>query len=594
MSAYDTTPVDAAAAAVLSSNEVLLAAPNNAKLMEFYPTPAECSSTIAQAVNNSGQLFVRANSLTFGSSSNFQISSANILGCPVLNAEITIDAAVTTKTRLWAIDEDGWLFAMIRSIEVSYSNSNLSNLILDGVALRDWSLSQCRDEETRKSFLKKAGAGGLLKLKTTISKRLVASLPLSFLNWEGYSTKSGFPFDARTINGIIQIQINWRTGIDSMMTTVRCAANVSAGAAGGGNDALPPVTKFSDLRVSFRSYQLMDSAFSVGNALAADPEMRYTIPAKWLNTYRYQVDLTRGGAGSVSAPDGGVNGLLRGRIELTSAPAGMLQGIMLHIRPILVVNAAGATVDTGILGNDAVWASGANTINRQGSLRLDSVNLQYSGQNIIALKSQEEIDAYMRYCYGDDMKTRVRTIWGTRGASDGSNPKSHFAPSVLDGLINEATYYVDNVGVSEIATAKVPNSNANTDVEIEHQTYILPLMHNGCDVMRKRHFENLPQYSGSALTLEFDVLNKSTYYADRFPNTPGAIGAATTMAAGTLGGENTSSFRPLHYGPMWDGHTADVNGGIGVDYYYKRVEVSVTYIIAALVQNSGGMVELQI
>ena len=47
-----------------------------------------------------------------------------------------------------------------------------------------------------------------------------ASIPLSFLNWAGGSgVKAGFPLDARTLNGIIQIQVNWNT-ISNVLTRV--------------------------------------------------------------------------------------------------------------------------------------------------------------------------------------------------------------------------------------------------------------------------------------------------------------------------------------------------------------------------------------
>jgi hypothetical protein len=103
------SPIDAAAAAVLSANEVLLAAPGQMKLASFYPTPAECSSTIAQSVNNSGQLYVTSNSMQFGSSSNFQISSANLVDSPVLNVEIALPADGAAD-RYFGLSEDGWLF----------------------------------------------------------------------------------------------------------------------------------------------------------------------------------------------------------------------------------------------------------------------------------------------------------------------------------------------------------------------------------------------------------------------------------------------------------------------------------------------------
>jgi len=574
------SPIDAAAASVLSANEVLLAAPGQMKLASFYPTPAECSSTIAQSVNNSGQLYVTSNSLGFGSSSNFQISSANLVDSPILNVQIQLPALA--GDRLFGLSEDGWLFAMIRSIEISYSNSNLSNLILTSTAMRDWALSQCRDQETRQRLLKNAGEGGVLVIRSNVTETLFATLPLSFLNWESYSVENGFPFDARTLNGIIQIQINWNPSISYIMTTMNTTPAPAI------TPPLPIVTQFSKVYISMRTYQLMDSAFSVGNALAANPGMKYTIPAKWLNSYSYQQSVIRTPSPKDSAL---LFDTLSARLELTSAPAGMLQGIMIHCRPLTVKNELGVIQTFPAQAANAAWlpTPAGNSVNRMGGLRLRRILLQYSGQNIINLQNEEEIDAYMQFTYGDEMKTKVSTVWNTLSATDGSNPS----------LLVNGGYLVAGGGGYVFADniASAPNVYGGS-TQIEHQTYILPLMHEGGKVMRGRHFENLPQYSGSALTLELDMINQSTFYSDREPNQVAALGVPVgNWFLNDFGGKDADTDVPQLYGPMFLNTAAfpnRVQTAYPANYSYGDVEITVTYIIAALVQNSNGMVELQI
>ena len=77
---------------------------------------------------------------------------------------------------------------------------------------------------------------------------------------------------------------------------------------GGTDSGLP--TEFSNLELTCRTYQLSDSSFSVSHALQANPGLVYSIPAQWLNTYRYTADVTAGN---------------QVEIQLNSAPAGFFQ-----------------------------------------------------------------------------------------------------------------------------------------------------------------------------------------------------------------------------------------------------------------------------
>lgn len=319
--------VDAAAAQVLSNNELLMSAPSNAKLTSFYPTPAESQNSIAQSVCNSGQLFVRANSKVFGSSSDFQVSTANILDAPILSMEIRVPAIVGSlngqDVNLFVGSwQDGWGFDLIESLEVSYSNSNISNLVISGQALRDWSLMQCKTKDERQDLLQ--AAGKLQWGNRSVENVFQAAVPISFLNWRGSGgVDGGFPFDARTLNGSIQFQFKFRAlgaaigpmGSNYQPTTAG-ALNVpgDAGTATslqfrGGTDSGFPVD-FSNLELTCRTYQLSDSAFSVSHALQANPGLVYSIPSQWLNSYRYTADVTSGN---------------QVEIQLNSAPAGFFQ-----------------------------------------------------------------------------------------------------------------------------------------------------------------------------------------------------------------------------------------------------------------------------
>lgn len=565
-------PIDSAASAVLSSNEVLLAAPNNAKLTALYPTPGECTSVIAQSVNNSGQLFVNSNTLRFGSSSNFQISSANILDTPMLRLQFTIPGHA--HTHYLAIVQDGWIFNMIRSIEVSYSNSNLSNLILTSTALRSWALAQCRDAETRAALLKNAGAAEVWQRDAdpAVTKVFNACLPLSFLNWGSASLQNGFPFDARTINGIISIQINWQDNINHCVCSVQ-NQGVETDAVRGAE--VIGVDAFDHAVISMRSYQLMDAAFSVGSALAINPQMRYTLPAKWMNSYTYRRE--------PNAPEVGADGLIRYPInmELTSAPAGMLQGIMIHVRPTQTDVAGGPAI-----ANRGPWLPGQRNTNYSGGMRLRTMRLAYSGQNIVNLQSEAEIDAYMQFIFGDNMKTKVNSVWGNRSQYDGSNP-------IPSSRILDPNGGALLVGANVART--LPYNHCGL-AQIEDQIYIIPLMHDGKQVMRERHFENLPQYSGSALTLDLSIAHETNWYSQRGPNVKGTnADPGSISCVPTLGGNHADINVPQKYGPMI--HVAgaeNIAGNIPAAARWTEFEITVTYIIAALIQNSHGMVELQI
>lgn len=602
--------IDQAAASVLASSEMLLTAPNNAKLHALYPTPAECTSTIAQTVCNSGQIRVTSNSKSLGASSNFHISSSAILDPPVLNVTLDLTLAVDGGNAPSypvgiAPCGDGWLFGLIESLEVTYSNSNLSNLILRGPALREWTLAQCRGVEEREELLRNAGCGNLMLYTAAGTKTISASLPLSFLHWQGANVDSGFGFDARTVNGIIQLQINWANNIYKTFSLFRAAGGEDA------NFALCEIQTpaFKEMYLSFRSYQLMDSTFSVANALATNPYLKYVIPGKWVNTYRMEVTGSRVFS---SYPFGKYLNITRESdasditMELTSAPAGMLQAIGIHVRPIAAVDMADGPIPYPWGGSGV----GVDKYTNQymDCLHLDAIQLQYSGQNIVQLNTKKEIDTYMKFIYGEDMSFYTQTPLPTGNAACGTYSVygQDFFGSSADGDTLVASI---NAGKTNVIYNPLTRGYGMR----KGQLYLIPLMQNGRSVFQDRHFENLPQYSGSTLTLNLRVLDDVPYKIPYEPGAPCASAAANAVFGAetslTFGVTTATMFGGAPLNPNTDTpippllNQAAINtppGGGTISgqplkiLKYTRYEVFISYYIASLVVNSNGMVELQI
>lgn len=613
--------VDQAAAEVLSRNEILMANPGSSRISSFYPTPAESTTTIAQSVNNSGQLFVKANSKTIPGASDFQISTSNILDTPILTMRIDVPALLASdnlgspENTYFGPFAQGWGFDAIESVEVSYANSNISALRLDGIALKEWSLMQCETEKEKQQLLQAAGAFKVLDRSQTRS--FIAAVPISFLNWRSAGgVKEGFPIDGRALNGPIQFQFRFRELGEFMgpyMSANAYSANVSGTAAARISNPVPGgklPTAFADLQMTFRTYQLMDGAFSVSKALMANPGMIYSIPSLWSNSYTYTVKMSGG----------------RGSIQLNSAPAGMIQAILINVRPITTtssiltdddppntdirVDRLGHTSVAEVPGLSNVEGSRLAVVPRYNSAPLNYLRLQYSGQNIFLAQNAQELDLFYKQIYGNDLKVYVPACNGARSvvSSQGSLTFSPQAGEIAAG----STATTDTVNFPDQAT-----------LYLENQTYNIPLMHDGKRVFDQKGFENLPHYSGSTLSLDFGIEDKprASYGYTRAdtgvrtsnvkpstaplsaitPNAPSTFsgGAYRHVASDSDGGQNmtqrvygnaSDSTNPERYNTCVDWFKSYYSGASGE----SQAIVTITYIVSALLQSTNGIVELQL
>lgn len=535
--------VEDAAANVLANHEILMSSPSAAKLNSFYPSPSESSSTIAQAVDNSGQLRIQANSKQIGGASDFLISTPNLLDCPQLNLSFTVKGIPTPQAsstppntgfdqrlRMYMCTyHDGWGFDCIDRIEMSVAKSNISNLQLQGHALRDWSLLQCKNADERQQMLKIAGKGQTWTMEKDMT--LEASIPLSFLFFRSAGgVKGGFPIDGRALHGPITFQIYFKPiqyfcGPAASVYDRYIVDNIYDQATGSNTATFPASvipgqflpTQFDRLEFTARTYQLMDGIFSVSKALESNPSLTYSIPSLWLNTYSQQVHVDNKGIG---------------KLNINSIPAGMLQAIIVRARPVNPT--AYYNVDltgTDQAANDAVrlgdyqfmlnydppnynnvtrppsaggygYQTGVTAAYRPyvpWSLGMKSLRLEYSGQAIYSATSASSHDNFTRNTFCDDLKTKVcglpltQTVVGQVSQS-------------FDRFIQSNSYANGN----STATA-VENLGDRAMVEHDTQVIVIPLCHDADSIFRKRDFENLPHYSGSTLQLEFQVEPFNTY-----------------------------------------------------------------------------------
>lgn len=640
--------VEQSAAHVLSNHELLMSTPSASRLTSFYPTPSESQNTIAQAVCNSGQLTVQANSKNFGQASDFIISSPNLMDTPHLRMVVEIPVHTSTEAaNLFAGSyHDGWGFDAIENLEISFANSNISNLQITGSAMRAWSLLQCKNEMERKRMLETAGKHTVKSRDSVI--RMEACVPLSFMFWRSAGgVKGGFAIDGRALNGPIVFKVRFNpisrfigphmSNFNPVLvsdypstSTGAAAGNVDGSGHGGVADfwanGSKPLISFETLGISFRTYQLMDGAFSVAKALEANPGFVYSIPSLWLNTYSYSVDLNSEGKGS---------------INLNSAPAGMIQAMIVSIRPqndsgveqpqspaqpTLVAGGANSTLnyDEAKLQVAAATGDGSELLFRPyvpWSLPISLLKLSYSGQAIFWAQSKEELDQFYDDVFQDDLKT---DICGAPLHLSVRSQEYKVGFTSADSGNNHAGYASGELVVS--------NSPENASVKHNTQVKVIPLMHDGNDVFRMRGFENLPHYSGSTLQLEFKVEPYNTYSSngkDRrmtldsdgkmktykgVADFTGSVTAGATVFPGSISqpSEPEKIASECHYYPsnrtqyakyvtatkesssVIEANNPTAAGALAYNGTGGRVRVEITYVIAALFQVTNGVAELQL
>lgn len=403
--------IDSAVSNVLSSSRLLLKHPGAMKLSEWYPSSSQATTQIAKAVNSNGRLRITSNNLALGASSNFSISS------PSLVYGMSLSVVLTTPADSY-LGFNGWLFSLIQSIEITVSNSLMSNVVLTGTAMREYMLACCRSREERQILLETAG------LVTGVGTAASASIPIGWLLGSGDGLRKDYPLDMSVLNGPIQVMVNWNTSASVIFRN------------GGAPSAVAALTSAV---LTCCTTDLIDGAFSVRTALMSNPYSSYNIPAKYVSSVRETktFDIALGVAQE---------------LNLNSAPEGMLEAIILFIRP-------------------TVEATTGDSLNAMPSpVKLKQLRLQYGGQDLFRAESAAEIAHINRMHFnGDD-------LYYTFG----------FASALAAGA-----------------------GSAATRTEVGQSVIVIPLSFNSSEVMSGKHVENLPAYGGANLQLSFTVANEA-------------------------------------------------------------------------------------
>lgn len=356
--------VSRAVANVLSSNRVRLSHPGASKLSELYCNPSEATSYLAETVQSYHRVRVTANNLNLGTQSNFTISTSSIVSSLWLH----VGLAASTGYKLPC---DGWLYNAIHDVQITFSNSLLSNMVIPGSCLRDMMLISCLDKPRREMLLRLGGEGAY-------NTDVLASIPIGHILANASFQSGNFPIDFSVLNGPVLLTFTWNPGYNFVVKAT---------------GAFVPPTAWSSCYVTGMTTDLTDSAFAVKSAMAMDPQLQYVIPGRWSNTVVYNLP--------------SVNPGVEQTINLQSGPAGQLSAILLSIRP------AGTTADTNNGGPPATsvdsygWfgISAGTQMVHGSSVRLSSLVLQYGGQRILDNRSYAEIIAMNMAAFEGDALT---------------------------------------------------------------------------------------------------------------------------------------------------------------------------------------------
>jgi len=337
---------------VLASKPLFIAHPGGNKLSEFYPNPSNCTSHVAESLNQHGSYRISFNQARFGASQTAIISTSSLLNNFAIL--ITMDPANAANT----CPEPGWGFDVIETVQFSFSNSLMQDVSIPGPLLREYSLYLCKDDKERNLLLETAGrafngvdAGGT-GIKTAV-------VPMNFLSFIG--TNHSFPLDLSVLSsGTVQIRVTTRAANQVLLS--------DAAAALTGAPALASMTIITSTST------LLQSAFSVRNAMLDAPDMIYSLPSKYLNFYQY----------SIAA---GVNPITTEQtIQLSSVPSGQLEAMFIVVRE----NRAAANPEQTPAVNN-------------GALIFETLRLTYGSQTIYDSRSYEERCYYLKAVFDDDM-----------------------------------------------------------------------------------------------------------------------------------------------------------------------------------------------
>lgn len=329
------------------NTKIALHNPGGTLFSEWYPSPYNTDHHVAKALNKAGSVRISSNNLNLGATSNFIISSSELVYGFSLNCALQTPANTV-------IAFEGWFFSLIDRISITISNSNMSALTLSGLSMREIILAACDTKEKRQMVLQAAGS------PTAPNATTRASIPIAWMISMGIGVGMGgqYPIDMATISGSIQVDVTFNSSTSILSRT------------GGVPGAL---ASFTQCYLTSLSTQVLEPQFAVRKAMERAPNLVYSIPGKYLSYTRYTQSMTPGTAST---------------IQIGSVPLGELQSIILTVKPVVEL--------TAVADGDVVYP---------GSCRLSQIQLDYAGTTIYRADNWQEHLQNMRYKFQGDDKT---------------------------------------------------------------------------------------------------------------------------------------------------------------------------------------------
>jgi len=312
----------------------------------------------------------------------------------------------------------------------------MQSIQISGLSMAQYLLATAKDSECRSKLLKQAGVSSL-----AVGGQVKASVPIGNIILNALGQEGVYPLDQSTLSGPIQVLIRWNPA-GSFTTNI------------AGNASAVPAA-FDSVNMTVDTLDLLNSSFSVRNAMNYNPELSYNIPGRYLNSVRH----------NIADFDPAVN--REHSINLTSAPSGMLTAIILTLKPSSELNSA---------ASDAGAASAYDP--HFGSINLREIRLDYGGTSLWRSDSPSENQSHYRSCFaGDSLQYDIEDNLYTGGA---------------------------------LTAAKC---------KYEQNVYVIPLGYDMDKSLRGHLVENNASYSGATLSLTFRVnqLKQRTQYLAAAP-----------------------------------------------------------------------------
>jgi hypothetical protein len=320
---------------LLSSSRLLLNHPGSAQLgSDLYSNVHNSQIELIRRQAYHGRYKATANSLTLGGTSSFYLQPGTIFNQIYVAGQLALPR--------YGRVTDFWMLKAIERIEIIVSgNSSIQSLQLSGEGHFMAAIAMCSNEEKRKALAKASP----FEDSYTAAINVWGACPL-VIPWSSPELAGAFALDSSTLQSQIAINIRWKQGYQIV--------------GGDTTAAVTPPAAFSDLYLRAVQVEMLDNQFALSRELASKPNMTYSIPSLYLQSFEQKVTVTAGTEFSVT---------------LTSMPTGMLQAILLSVVPDGWSGSAGTQTYLHPFGVD-----------------MDSIRMLYNGQEIYRFEHRNEGD----------------------------------------------------------------------------------------------------------------------------------------------------------------------------------------------------------